>query len=98
VRGERRQPGADALMGLRTWLRNAILRKVVSQMAPTWLGRLQKGELGWKSVTGSLLLAIAALLEFTGVITMEQFLGILALGSSVLGIGLRDALAKLQNK
>ena len=65
-------------------------------MGNTWLSKLFKGELGWKTVTSAVVMAVLVVLRGTDVLTAEQFDLCVVLAGSVGLVGIRDAVAKLK--
>ena len=62
----------------------------------TWLGKIFKGQLGWKTVTSALVIAVVVVLQNFGVITTAQVDSVLALAAALGLVGLRDAISKLK--
>ena len=62
----------------------------------SFLRKIVKGELGWKTVSGAALIAVSAVLQGFGVIEPGQADGLLRAGEALGIVGLRDAVAKLK--
>lgn len=64
----------------------------------TWLGKLFKGELGWKTVGASLSVPVIVILGGLEILTPEQVKYAIAIAVGLFGVGVRDAIAKITPK
>ena len=62
----------------------------------TWLGKLLKGGLGWKTVTGAAVIFIAVIGQATGYLSPDNAQKLIHLAEGIGLIGLRDAIEKLK--
>ena len=61
----------------------------------SFLKKIASGKLGWKTITGAILIALSVVLESIGLITPDQAQAIVRAGEALGIVGLRDAIAKI---
>lgn len=62
-----------------------------------FINKIFKGELGWKTVTGGLVVIVVTILQILGIVSPELAGVIYKLAGGLGLIGIRDAIAKAQD-
>lgn len=61
----------------------------------TWVQKLLKGDLGWKTLASAVVLVVLVVLQGTGNLPADQFEKYSKLAEALGLVGLRDAISKL---
>lgn len=76
------------------WIEKFFLKKAAKKMG-TFLDKILKGNLGWKTVSASAVLVLLVFLRAFGVLDEAAFEKMTTLAEAFGLLGLRDALSKL---
>ena len=80
------------------WIKRNLIEAVIRRILMTWLGKLFKGELGWKTIGASLAIPIIIILGGLEVLNPEQVKIAISIAAGLFGVGVRDAIAKITPK